>query len=431
MKISTRDFMIIEWRFLLFGLLMALFSSLGQTFFISLFSDKIRAALSLSHGDFGTYYAMATTASAITLVWLGKLADVMRVEKLALMVLLSLSAAALFFSQVQSVTMLMIGLFMLRLFGQGMTTHTYATAIARRYISARGRALSIAQLGHTLGESIAPISVATMMLVIDWRTIWMVLPFAGLFLVAPFLRYLTQRTRLQDGGGLGGVNIKKDAGFTNANNENNTLVSNLSGNDTGFDGQYWRRRDVIRDRTFWFGLMWLTAVPSYVLTGVMFHQIYLANLKNVPLSSWTAYYVLYAVFAVIGSLVAGQLVDRFTARRVAPYTMLPTALACICLYFANDVAGISLFFMLFGLAGGTPKAATTAIIAEAYGTRYFGEIKAIFLPIGVFGSALSPMVLGLMIDLGGGLELILGSCAMIAIFAQISSMIVLGHFRKG
>lgn len=426
MKTSTREFMTIEWRFLLFGLLMALFSSLGQTFFISLFSSKIRDALSLSHGDFGTYYAIATTASAITLLWLGKLADVMRVEKLALVVLMSLSGAALFFSQVQSVTMLVIGLFMLRLFGQGMTTHTYATAIARRYIRARGRALSIAQLGHTLGESIAPVSVVTMMLVIEWRTIWMILPFGALFLLAPFLRYLTQRTRLQDGGGLEGLNATKDA-----NNENAAPDQNVFGNDAGFDGRHWRRRDVIRDRTFWFGLMWLTAVPSYVLTGVMFHQIYLADLKNVTLANWTANYVLYAVFAVIGSLVAGQLVDRFTARRVAPYTMLPTALACICLYFADNVMGISLFFMLFGLAGGTPNAATTAIIAEAYGTRYLGEIKAIFLPISVFGSALSPMALGLMIDLGGGLALILGSCGMIAIFAQVSSMIALGHFRKG
>lgn len=430
MKISTREFMTTEWRFLLFGLLMALFSSLGQTFFISLFSSEIRGALSLSHGDFGAYYAVATTASAITLLWLGKLADVMRVEKLALVVLLSLSGAALFFSQIQSVTMLVIGLFMLRLFGQGMTTHTYATAIARRYISARGRALSIAQLGHTLGESIAPVSVVTMMLIIDWRTIWMILPFGALFLLAPFLRYLTQRTRLQDGGGLEGLHTQ-NADTANTNIKNHAHDNHVFGNDAGFDGQHWRRHDVIRDRTFWFGLMWLTAVPSYVLTGVMFHQIYLADLKNVSLASWTANYVLYAVFAVIGSLAAGQLVDRFTARRVAPYTMLPTTLACICLYFADSVMGISLFFMLFGLAGGTPNAATTAIIAEAYGTRYLGEIKAIFLPISVFGSALSPMILGLMIDLGGGLALILGSCAMIAIFAQASSMIVLGHFRKG
>ena len=431
MKISTREFLTIEWRFLLFGLLMALFSSLGQTFFISLFSSEIRAALSLSHGDFGTYYAMATLASAITLLWLGKLADIMRVEKLALMVLMSLSGAALFFSQVQSVAMLVIGLFMLRLFGQGMTTHTYTTAIARRYISARGRALSISQLGHTLGESIAPVSVVSMMLIIDWRTIWMILPFGALFILAPFLRYLTQRTSLQDGGGLEGLHIQKNTDIADANNINDAHNNYVADIDTGFDGQHWRRHDVIRHRTFWFGTMWLTAVPSYVLTGIMFHQIYLAGLKNITLANWTANYVLYAIFAVIGSLVAGQLVDRFTARRIAPYTLLPTALACICLYFADNVMGISVFFMLFGLAGGTPNAATTAIIAEAYGTRYLGEIKAIFLPISVFGSALSPMILGLMIDLGGGLELILGSCALIAIFAQISSMLVLGHFRKG
>lgn len=419
MKISTRDFVTIEWRFLLFGLLMALFSSLGQTFFISLFSSEIRAVLSLSHGDFGTFYAIATTASAITLLWLGKLADVMRVEKLALLVLMSLSGAALFFSQIQSVYMLVIGLFMLRLFGQGMTTHTYTTAIARRYINARGRALSIAQLGHTLGESIAPISVVTLMLIIDWRTIWMILPFGALFLLAPFLRHLTQRTSLQDGGGLEGLSVQSDH------------TDDSYGKTAGFDGCHWRRTEVIRDRTFWFGLLWLAAVPSYVLTGVMFHQIYLADLKDVSLASWTANYVLYAVFAVIGALAAGQLVDRFTARRVAPYTMLPTALACICLYFADNVIGIPLFFMLFGIAGGTPNTATTAIIAETYGTGYLGEIKAIFLPISVFGSALSPMVLGMIIDLGGGLGLLLGSCALLAVFTQISSMIVLGHFRKG
>ena len=62
-------------------MIMAFWSSLGQTFFISLFSDDIRAALGLSHGDFGTYYAVATTASAISLLWLGKLADTIAAGK--------------------------------------------------------------------------------------------------------------------------------------------------------------------------------------------------------------------------------------------------------------------------------------------------------------------------------------------------------------
>ena len=47
---STLDFMRVEWRFLLFGMAMAFCSSLGQTFFISLFSAEIRGELGLSHG---------------------------------------------------------------------------------------------------------------------------------------------------------------------------------------------------------------------------------------------------------------------------------------------------------------------------------------------------------------------------------------------
>lgn len=56
----------------------------------------------------------------------------------------------------------------------------------------------------------------------------------------------------------------------------------------------------------------------FVLTGLLFHQLFLAEAKGVALSHWTASYVLYAVFAVIGSLTIGQLIDRFSARRVAP-----------------------------------------------------------------------------------------------------------------
>ena len=129
---STFDFMRVEWRFLLFGMAMAFCSSLGQTFFISLFSAEIRGELGLGHGAFGTYYAIGTTASAISLLWLGKLADTMRVEKLAMVVIFGLCASALMFSQVNSVFALVVGLYLLRLFGQGMTTHTYTTAMARR-----------------------------------------------------------------------------------------------------------------------------------------------------------------------------------------------------------------------------------------------------------------------------------------------------------
>jgi len=413
-SVKTTRFIRVEWRFLLFGMIMAFWSSLGQTFFISLFSDDIRAALDLSHGDFGTYYAIATTASAISLLWLGKLADTMRLEKLALFILVSLCSAAMFFSQINSLIMLVIGLYLLRMFGQGMMTHVYSTAMARRYVAARGRAISIAQLVHTISESVGPAGVVALHALFDWRTIWIILPASALILVAPFLRQLTRRTALQDGEGIDGI-LSADQTLDHANQ--------TSASD------HWRRRDVLVDPRFWLAILWLVAVPSFVLTGLLFHQLFLADAKGVALSHWTASYVLYAIFAVIGSLTIGQLIDRFSARRVAPHTLLPNALACAALLFGSIELGVPLFFIFFGLAIGMPHTANAALVAEIYGTRFMGEIKALFLLVSVFASALSPMIMGVMIDAGFGLDALLGLNIIVPLAAQFLATLVL-HIRR-
>ena len=147
------------------------------------------------------------------------------------------------------------------------------------------------------------------------------------------------------------------------------------------------------------------------------------------LSHWTASYVLYALFAVIGSLTIGQLIDRFSARRVAPHSLLPNALACGALLFGSVDIGVPLFFIFFGLAIGMPHTANAALIAEIYGTRFMGEIKALFMLVAVFASALSPMIMGVMIDSGFGLDALLGLNIAIPLLAQFMAILVL-HLRR-
>ncbi len=392
---STLDFIRVEWRFILFGMSMAFCSSLGQTFFISLFSAEIRGELGLSHGAFGTYYAIGTTASAICLLWLGKLADTMRGERLARLIICCLCVSALLFSQVFSVATLILGLFLLRLFGQGMTSHVYTTAMARRYIAARGRALSLAQLGMNVAESIGPASIVALLAFYDWRTLWLVLPLIPVILLVPFIRRLTTRMRYQDGAGLEGVRAAAAAAG----------IDDSTGDIVTIDGiDHWRRRAVMRDRRFWFGLVGLTMIPGFSVTGLLFHQIYLAELAGVTLAGWAANYVVYAACAVAGTLISGQLVDRFTGRRVAAHLMLPIALACLSLWLVDGAVGVLLFFIFFGFASGMPNTAVA------------------FLPLGVFSSALSPMAMGMLIDAGYGMATLMALNISLALLAQGGAM---------
>ena len=397
-KIPTFGLLRQEWRFLLYGLLMSFWSSLGQTFFISLFSQDIRTALELTHGEFGSYYAFATTASALTLFWLGKLADTVSVPRLSLMTLGGVCLAALHFSFINSVISLILGFYLLRLSGQGMMYHVYSTAVTRRYIATRGRALALCGLGMPFGEAAFPVLVILSLSITDWRTIWFILPLLAFFSFAPSIPFLTRRTRFQDGRG----RTAHDSP------------------EIPYDTFSVRRHIVMRDRAFWAVIIWLMMVPSFTITGLFFHQIYIAGEKAVPLWLWSSNYVWYALAAVVSAFFSGFLIDRLTAHRVAYVSQIPLLFSCLFLWWGHGTYWLPVFFVLFGAGGGMIPPLINALLAERYGTSWLGEIKALAMPMNVFASALSPALMGILIDLQFQLDDIILMLASLSLFSVIA-----------
>ena len=60
-------------------------------------------------------------------------------------------------------------IFALRLCGQGMTSHIAVVAMARWFDAERGRALSIAALGFSVGEAVLPIVFVVLLGFLDCR----------------------------------------------------------------------------------------------------------------------------------------------------------------------------------------------------------------------------------------------------------------------
>ena len=70
-----KKFLLSDPKLLLYGFSILFFASYGQTFFISLFNTEIRLFYSLSDGEFGLVYAIATLSSSFILISFAKLID--------------------------------------------------------------------------------------------------------------------------------------------------------------------------------------------------------------------------------------------------------------------------------------------------------------------------------------------------------------------
>ena len=151
-----------NFKIIIFGFIFTFFSCIGQSFFIGLFNSNIREELNITHGEFGMIYGIATLCSSITLIWLGKKIDELKLVNYSILVTLFLFLAAFFFSFVNGIISLLIGIFFLRLSGQGLMAHTASTAVSRYFEKRRGKALSFIWLGMSLGEFLLPILILSL-----------------------------------------------------------------------------------------------------------------------------------------------------------------------------------------------------------------------------------------------------------------------------
>ena len=396
--LSTAGFLRQEWRFLLFGLLVAFWSSPGQTFLISLFGGEIREGFGLSHGDFGGLYTLATLTSAAFLLPAGRLIDRMPLARFTRWVVLGMAAAAAGFALVAGPITLVLGLFALRFTGQGLMSHIAVTAMARRYRRERGRAIAIGTLGFSLGEAVLPPLVVLALALVEWRLIWVGLGLAVALTLLPLLSPLLRRTEAQDGAGAASL-----PGIPESERQ-------------------WTRREMLRDPRFYL-LVPLLAAHSAIVTGVFFHQVHFVALKGWSLEWWGLCFVFFALAGVVANLAAGVLVDRFSARALAAVVLLPLAVALLLFGGATAPIMAAAVMILIGVASGAYASVASALWAELYGVAHLGAIRAVAAFLMVVASALGPVVMGALLDRGvglaalsyGSMAIVLGACALAAI----------------
>jgi MFS family permease len=159
-------------KIIIFGFIFTFFSSFGQSFFLGLFNAPIRNELGITHGQFGNIYAVATIFSSLLFIWAGKKIDDFRLLNYSYFVIILLFFSTLFFSFINNIYFLAVGIFLMRFSGQGLMSHTSSTAISRYFEKSRGKALSTIWFGLSSAEFILPVLIIYFLTIYSWRSVW-------------------------------------------------------------------------------------------------------------------------------------------------------------------------------------------------------------------------------------------------------------------
>ena len=365
-------------KVIVFGFIFTFFSSFGQSFFLGLFNSSIRDALSITHGQFGSIYASATLLSSIVLVWIGKKIDDVNILKFASYVIIFLSASCFIFSKISSVIFLFVGIFLMRLAGQGLSSHTATTTISRFFEKNRGRALSTGWLGLSLAEFIMPVLIVFLLTFIEWRDIWVSISIL-VILVLPVATFLLVK------------DIKLDTREESKIEENNKEI------------KQWRRIEVLKDYRFYIICMTMLAMP-WIATGSFVYQSFISSSKE-----WGPYviaqsFMAYSILSVITLFISGFLIDKFSSRKLLIYMNIPLLFGTIVLYYFDAPLSSFVFFGLVGVTNGLANVLGSSTWAEIYGVKYIGSIKALTTALMVFATAFGTALFGILIDNGFSIE---------------------------
>ena len=385
-------------KVIIFGFIFTFFSSFGQSFFLGLFNAPIRNELGITHGQFGNIYATATIFSSLLLIWVGKKIDEYQIIYYSLFVIILLFLSSLFFSFINSIYFLALGIFLMRFSGQGLMSHTSTTTISRFFERSRGKALSTIWFGLSFAEFILPVLVTYLFMIYSWRFVWQGIA----VLIILFLPFVVLNT------------IKKIKLDSREKDLNPTK---------SFKIRSWRRRDVIKDYRFYIISLNMLAMP-WIATGVFVYQSFITDSKMWNIYTIPKAFMVYSIASIITLFFSGFLVDKFSSRKLIPLMNIPLILAMFVLTYYQQEVSAYIFLGLVGVSNGLANVLGSSTWAEIYGVKFIGSIKAMTTAFMVLSTAFGTAFFGLLIDNGFSIENIAFIAAIYIVFSLVLLLMI-------
>ncbi|MDR9418284.1 MFS transporter [Gracilimonas sp.] len=139
-------------------------------------------------------------------------------------------------------------------------------------------------------------------------------------------------------------------------------------------------------------------VPPFWATALFLYQVSIAEQLGWTAAIIASAFIFFAAARIVSSLGIGPVIDRLSAKTIFPFYIIPLGAGLVVAFYHPGIWSAFLYMTLVGITLGFGSTTKSALYAELYGEEFIGTVRSLFASIMVFSTALSPFLMGWMLD---------------------------------
>src|SRR5690625_2199675 len=171
-------------------------------------------------------------------------------------------------------------------------------------------------------------------------------------------------------------------------------------------------------------------MPPFWVTGLFLYQVSAAESLGWTAGLIASAFIAFALSRIMAGIMTGPMIDRFSARSLFPFMVFPMVAGLISAWV---LSGSWVAYLYMGLVGATMGIGSTikpALFAEIYGRNLVGTVQSLYSSVMVFSTAVSPFLVGWMLDASFSMESILMLATLSSLLAGLVALRILPVFNR-
>lgn len=356
---------------------------------ISVFMEPMMQSLHIGRSQMSFAYLLGTLASGFALPFAGRWLDQLGIRKVIVWVTLLFGIVMLGMGQLGQLYALLIvdiGLpatgflvimvlmfFMMRFLGQGLLVMCSGNMRAKWFNQRRGVVMAGAGVFINFGFSLSPLLLGTLVDELGWAFGWFLLAAVMLLFCLPVFWYYCRDNPEECG-------LVMDGRVMPTGKQTNT--------DLIIYREY-SRDEALRTYSFWV-LTGVVAWQGLFMTGYIFHMEDVAVSVGITKDDIRVLFAPASLVSALVSIGCGFLVDRTRLKYFGVVMGLGSAVGAFAMPYLASEAGVLLYVLGAGTAGGCFGLILSNTYPRFYGRQHLGAISGAATSILVFASAVGP-----------------------------------------